>query len=274
MQSGKNSRPHRNLLYSEYGRDSKSFGITFSAWDGFWNNLHILKIIGFFSISRFQFICSFLCASRHEKVPSLRSVRMISIQAFLMQIFKELIFLSKYSPNKYVVQKCVTAAKEIEFATRLCVLSQQRIARKTGWEIFKLYGNDYAYNMCRSHCFGLVFFTFVEYSQSLKTLGSNQHILIATGPAQNIRRTQEVIMNKKAHTNTHSVVCCVGNLLWAMHTCGKFHIDGKLCEWGHRPHSPNKCMFWHIKMLILRTACLFTHSHTYNISHFIVLRLS
>lgn len=35
------------------------------------------------------------------------------------------------------------------------------------------------------------------------------------------------------------------------------------CEWGLRPHSPNKCMFWHIHTHTHIEKCLFFARHTY-----------
>lgn len=78
---------------------------------------------------------------------------------------------------------------------------------------------------------------------------------------------------EKNHTN----ICCVS--VWVIYygQCIRVEnfISAENCEWGRRPHSSNKCMFWHIKMLILRTAYLFTltsartlfHTSLYSVSH-------
>lgn len=74
---------------------------------------------------------------------------------------------------------------------------------------------------------------------------------------------------KRTCTYTHIEYLCVCVRVIYYGQCIRVEnfISTENCEWGHRPHSLNKCMFWHIKMLILRTACLFTHTYTRTLFH-------
>lgn len=105
---------------------------------------------------------------------------------------------------------------------RVCI---KRSREQSRLEKFANYMVMTMHNVCGSQCFGL--FSFAEYPWL-----RSQRIPIVAGPAQNIRYRQEVMMKKertyiRCMYILHCIqyISCASNLLWAMHTCGKFHIE-------------------------------------------------